>query len=105
MKFIPKNRSIKFAEILQTEPRFLQTGNFSKLSSLIYKDFLKNGSSHAQVCSELLQSGKPPNKSTTYGFWKFACRTLSLRERDKPRLRGFNSLTQTPLAVGSIGVA
>ena len=105
MKFTTKNRSNKFAEFLQTEPWFLHTANFNKLSSLICKDFLKKVSSHAQVCSELLQSGKPPNKSTTYAIWKFACRTLSLRERDKPRLRGFNSLTQTPVAVGSIGVA
>ena len=105
MKFRSKIDQISLQNFCKLEHGFCKLRTSCKLSSLIYMGFLGNGSSHAEVRSELPQSGNIINKSMTYVIFKFACRTLSLRERDKPRLRGFNSLTQNPLAVGSIGEA
>jgi hypothetical protein len=65
----------KFCELCN-----LQTS--CELRSLIYIDFLSNGSSHAEVRSEHQQTYKFLYKSITYVKSLFACRSLSLRESE-----------------------
>ncbi len=74
-----------------------------KLRSLIYNDFLTNGSLHAEVRCKHLQTKQFLYKSITYVKLLFARRPLSLREREaNPAYAGL-PLQDTAMLVGHGG--
>jgi len=76
-----------------------------ELRSLIFKDFLTFGSSHAEVRSKLLRTCKYLYKSSTYENFMFACRPLSLREREVNTAYAGLPLVESSLLLGQGGAA
>jgi hypothetical protein len=103
MKITVKNRpqSGLFFRNLEPDCCNLQSGR--NLNSLIYKDLFQKSRLRTSDCGESPQSGKHPNKSTTYEQFQIACGPLSLREREaNPAYAGL-PLQDTVTLVGQGG--
>ncbi len=104
MKNTVKNRLQSTIFSCNLKPDCSNLQSTCKLISLIYKCFFANFRLQSVDCKDPLQSTNILCKSITCGKLKIARTPLSLRERDKPRLRGVVS-DLVPSGIGGDGGA